>query len=67
MPFGEVSDEGVDEGRGTHKGNGSGPNRSNVGNAGLDARAVTDLCARFEAEHLARYGHAFSGEFPSRS
>ena len=30
----------------------------------LDARAVADLCERFEAEHLARYGHAFSGEFP---
>ena len=32
--------------------------------AGLDARAVVELCSRFEAEHLARYGHAFSGEFP---
>ena len=32
--------------------------------ARLDARAVADLCGRFEAEHLARYGHAFSGEFP---
>ena len=32
--------------------------------ARLDARAVAELCARFEAEHLARYGHAFSGEFP---
>ena len=31
---------------------------------GLDARAVAELCERFEAEHLARYGHAFSGEFP---
>ena len=30
----------------------------------LDAAAVDDLCARFEALHLARYGHAFSGEFP---
>ena len=30
----------------------------------LDARAVAELCERFEAEHLARYGHAFSGEFP---
>ena len=30
----------------------------------LDAAAVDDLCQRFEATHLARYGHAFSGEFP---
>ena len=43
---------------------------SDAGTAGgtaggrLDARAVADLCERFEAEHLARYGHAFSGEFP---
>ena len=64
VAFGEVSDEGVDEGRGTHKGNDSGPDRGYARNAGLDARAVTDLCAGFEAEHLARYGHAFSGEFP---
>ena len=33
-------------------------------NADLDASSVADLCARFEAEHLTRYGHAFSGEFP---
>ena len=61
VPFGEASEEGVDGSRGKDKGNGEGPN---PGNAGLDARAVEDLCARFEAEHLARYGHAFSGEFP---
>ena len=61
VPFGEASDEGVDGGRGNGTGNGAGPN---PGRAGLDARAVEDLCARFEAEHLARYGHAFSGEFP---
>ena len=42
-------------------GNGSEPERDAPG---LDPRAVTDLCERFEAEHLARYGHAFSGEFP---
>ena len=30
----------------------------------LDQAAVDELCRRFEAEHLARYGHAFSGEFP---
>ena len=29
-----------------------------------DADAIPALCKRFEAEHLARYGHAFSGEFP---
>ena len=61
VPFGEPRSEG------------DGANRSDAaGNAGaseacdsrLDARAVADLCDRFEAEHLARYGHAFSGEFP---
>ena len=61
VPFGEVSDEGEDGAPGKDKGNGSGPN---PGNAKLGARAVDDLCVRFEAEHLARYGHAFSGEFP---
>ena len=61
VPFGEVSDEGEDGAPGKDKGNGSGPN---PGNARLGARAVDDLCVRFEAEHLARYGHAFSGEFP---
>ena len=35
-----------------------------AGEAPLDAAAVAGLCARFEAEHLARYGHAFMGEFP---
>jgi N-methylhydantoinase A len=29
----------------------------------LDRAAVAELCRRFEAAHLARYGHAFSGEF----
>ena len=51
---------------------GGGPRRTGAGNgkdrAGsadrLDAAAVAGLCERFEAEHLARYGHAFSGEFP---
>ena len=61
VPFGEPRSEG------------DGANRSDAGDdAGaseacdsrLDARAVADLCDRFEAEHLARYGHAFSGEFP---
>ena len=68
MPFGEVPDEGdgkqgengVDPG-----GNGeTGASRPVPDDARLDARAVADLCGRFEAEHLARYGHAFSGEFP---
>ena len=61
VPFGDTRSEG------------DGANRSDAGDdAGaseacdfrLDARAVADLCDRFEAEHLARYGHAFSGEFP---
>jgi N-methylhydantoinase A len=30
----------------------------------LDPAAIAELCRRFEAAHLARYGHAFSGEFP---
>ncbi len=30
----------------------------------LNEAAVEELCQRFEAVHLARYGHAFSGEFP---
>ena len=30
----------------------------------LDAGKVEDLCERFKAAHMARYGHAFSGEFP---
>ena len=64
VPFGEVSGAGVDEGRDEHKGDGSGPISRDAVNAKLDTRAVADLCARFEAEHLARYGHAFSGEFP---
>ena len=35
-----------------------------AGKGRLDPNAVSRLCERFEAEHLARYGHAFSGEFP---
>jgi len=61
VPFGEARNEPAGEGRGGVGGNGSGPE---AGAFGLDARAVADLCTRFEAEHLARYGHAFSGEFP---
>ena len=30
----------------------------------LDRATIAELCRRFEAAHLARYGHAFSGEFP---
>ena len=30
----------------------------------LDEAALSDIAARFERQHLARYGHAFSGEFP---
>ena len=58
VPFGEEwnGDAGADRGDGREPAE---PVR-----AGLDARAVAALCERFEAEHLARYGHAFSGEFP---
>ena len=61
VPFGDVRDESAGRGRDGISGVGGGPE---PGDAGLDARAVADLCERFEAEHLARYGHAFSGEFP---
>ena len=61
VPFGEAWNAPAGEGRGGAGGNGSAPE---AGAFGLGARAVADLCARFEAEHLARYGHAFSGEFP---
>ena len=57
VPFGETRMEGTDG----DEGNGRGPA---PGDARLDPRAVGALRARFEAEHLARYGHAFSGEFP---
>ena len=52
VPFGNAAENG---------GDGTGPGRDD---GGLDARAVSALCERFEAEHLSRYGHAFSGEFP---
>ena len=61
VPFGETRMEGADGGGGGDEGNGRGPA---PGDARLDPRAIGDLRARFEAEHLARYGHAFSGEFP---
>ena len=58
MPFGGAAEDGT-----------GGRGRAVTGNGGegvrrLDAGAVEELCTRFEAEHLARYGHAFSGEFP---
>ena len=52
VPFGNAAENG---------GDGTGSGRDD---GGLDARAVSALCERFEAEHLSRYGHAFSGEFP---
>ena len=58
VPFGEAHSGEA----GTGHGNGREPKRPD--RARLDARAVAELCERFEAEHLARYGHAFSGEFP---
>ena len=60
VPFGDARNEGTGDGRG---GGGHGA-AYDAGDARLDAPAVVDLCKRFEAEHLARYGHAFSGEFP---
>ena len=61
VPFGELQDaDAVDDG-GRHAERGNGPA---TGDARLDACAIAELCERFEAEHLARYGHAFSGEFP---
>ena len=68
VPFGEVPDEG--DGKQGENGVDPGANGQTGASlpvpddARLDARAVADLCGRFEAEHLARYGHAFSGEFP---
>ncbi len=65
VPFGKVRDEGAGEGGNEDEGKGKGrSSASDPDDSRLDARAVADLCARFEAEHLARYGHAFSGEFP---
>ena len=57
VPFGEARSDGAGE----EPGDGRGPGTDG---ARLDAPAVAELSARFEAEHLARYGHAFSGEFP---
>ena len=61
VPFGEARNGGADTDRGGAGGNGSG---AEAGDSRLDAQSVVNLCKRFEAEHLARYGHAFSGEFP---
>ena len=61
VPFGEARNERASGSEGGAGGNGSGPGADVFR---LDARSVDDLCKRFEAEHLARYGHAFSGEFP---
>ena len=61
VPFGEARTEGAGL---TRCGAGGGAGASGACVSRLDARAIADLCARFEAEHLARYGHAFSGEFP---
>ena len=58
VPFGEAGSRGSGA-DGNVGSNGIGANGSR-----LDAGAVAGLCSRFEAEHLARYGHVFSGEFP---
>ena len=76
VPFGDAGEGRSGEDGGGGKGEGGGGGGSGSGGedegggnspdprgARLDARAVEGLCARFEAEHLARYGHAFSGEF----
>ena len=62
VPFGEAHNGEAGGEAGMDHGNGREPKHPY--RARLDARAVEDLCERFEAEHLARYGHAFSGEFP---
>ena len=64
VPFGGPGGDGAN-GRGseTRKNTNAG-GATDAGGRRLDAGAVDELCARFEAEHLARYGHAFSGEFP---
>ena len=58
VPFGGAGEDGAN-GRGDEARGAAG-----AADGRLDARAVAKLCERFEAEHLARYGHAFSGEFP---
>ena len=35
-----------------------------VADGPIDATTLDALCERFEAEHLTRYGHVFSGAFP---
>ena len=59
--FGGTRNEGGDANQDCAGGNAG---VSEAADSRLDARAVADLCDCFEAEHLARYGHAFSGEFP---
>ena len=67
VPFGGGGEHGAN-GHGSKSGRDAGAR--DTGTAGgsadgpLDPQAVAELCERFEAEHLARYGHAFSGEFP---
>ena len=61
VPFGETRNERAGTDHGGAGGNGTG---AEAGDSRLDAQSVVNLRKRFEAEHLARYGHAFSGEFP---
>ena len=61
VPFNAAGEERADR---ASNGAGGDAGASGAGDSRLDARAVAGLCARFEAEHLARYGHAFMGEFP---
>ena len=60
---GGADGEGAPAGRPGGAGAAPGADRG-AGVGRLDAGAVAELCRRFEAEHLARYGHAFSGELP---
>ena len=64
VPFSGPGEDGAN-GRGgkTREAAGAG-DATDAADGRLDALAVDELRKRFEAEHLARYGHAFSGEFP---
>ena len=64
VPFGGPGEGGANGRQSETRKNTSAGGATDADGRRLDAGAVDELCARFEAEHLARYGHAFSGEFP---
>ena len=67
VPFGGPGEDGANGHRSETRENtdaGTADDATDADGRRLDARSVDKLCERFEAEHLARYGHAFSGEFP---